>query len=122
MLTDLHVITGKVLRVISPKLYAHITTEHTGRHALIQALIEFQEALINNINPKRMWNELKHIFKKYGIKIGIIVAFIEIFDHFGLPLLLAFLGWHKLAVVLTALPISEIFVYPLILLWVRKSQ
>lgn len=121
-MVSIHEIFGKGLKLISPKTYNHIVTEHNNRSLIVQAVIEFQEALVDNINPKKLYQECVHIFKKYGVAIGLVVTAIELLDHFGIPLILAYFGFKTLAVIFTTLPISELFIYPVILFVVKKTR
>jgi hypothetical protein len=111
-----------IFNAIAPKTYKHIIEVHNDQPLLFQAIIEFQEALVDNINPKKLWNEIVYIFKKYGVYIGIVVTIIEILDHFCLPVAFAYCGYTKLAVLFTALPVSEIFIYPVIIGIIAKIR
>lgn len=122
MKTAITNILYRILFFISPTLIKHIEDTHPERHLFIQALIEFQEYTLNSMNPKKIWFELKHIFKKYGIKIGIFIALVELLDHFGLPLLFCYLKMYKTATIFTAFPVSEVVIYPLILFTVKKIR
>lgn len=119
---SLHSLSNSFLKRFFPRVYSHINEVHADRHPLCQALIEFQEAIVNNLSPRSLWNESKHIVKKYGLRIGILVVLLELIDHFGLPALLLYLGWYKLAALVTVLPITEIFIYPSIIFLIAKRK
>jgi hypothetical protein len=119
---SLHSLSNNVLKRFFPRVYSHINEVHADRHPLCQALIEFQEAIVNNISPRTLYRELSIIIKKYGLRIGIIVAVLEILDHFGLPFLLLYFKCYKLAALVTVLPITEIFVYPAVIFFIAKRK
>jgi hypothetical protein len=118
---SLHSLSNSLLKRFFPRVYSHINEAHSDKHPLCAALLEFQEAIVNNVSPRTLYNELSIVFKKYGLRIGIIVAVLEFVDHFGLPIALAYFGMYKTAAVVTVLPITEIFIYPAVIFLVAKK-
>lgn len=100
---------------VLPQAYDHITKQHPEVSFEKQAFIEAGQAVFRNMNPKRIYDEVKVMVIKHGWKIGIIAAFWEIFEHFGVPAILHIMGYPNLAIATGVLPvgIGEVVAYPL---------
>jgi hypothetical protein len=108
-----HLFVRRMTRKILPDLHEHIREQHPDKNFSYQIVKEGAEVAVDNLSPRRMYEEVKSAIKTHGWKIGAMIAFWEIFEHFILPGILIYIGLPKTGVLTGALPVGEIIFYPL---------
>jgi hypothetical protein len=108
-----HLFVRRMTLKILPDIHKHIQEQHPDKHFSQQVMKEGAEATLDNLSPKRMYQEVKEAIKIYGWRIGAMVAFWELFEHFILPGILIAVGLPKTGILTGTLPVGEIIFYPL---------
>lgn len=76
-------------------------------------IIDKAKQVLRNFDWKRAWVQFKQFIKKHGWKIGVTLAFWELFKLYILPAICSLSGFPEIATAFRLLPIGELTIVPL---------
>jgi len=108
-----HIFIKRMTLKLLPDVHKHIQEQHPEKHFTHQAVQEGAEITVSNLNPKKIYAEVKVAIREHGLIIGAMIAFWELFEHFILPGILIALGLPKIGILTGSLPVGELIFYPI---------